>query len=369
MNDQRDKWKRQRDKQGGIALLIVLSAVALLTIISTDIQFNARVDATLAENGRDELVAYYNAKSAIDVELAILRAVRQAQSMLQQMLPGLPIGSLVGMVPVECGLVSQLVTLEDGDKPLPINGECSAKAVAEKGKIDVNRLGNISDKFRIRLLLLGQLSDPRFDHYFEEANANGDRFTREELVQHLGDYVDTDTVRDGTAGSDEDDVYARLKERYRVKNAPYDSVAELQLVFGIDDELFDVLRRVFTVYPVGGVSIATADLATIAAVIRQAAANPTDPGLYGDPMLALLGQISELRKLPLAGAVNGQALSALALTFGIQLDQQKIRDLTDDSNSLDWYTIEATGQSNAVEKRVTATYNLASNQLVYYREE
>lgn len=363
------KKNTQRDREGGVALLIVLSAIALLTIISTDIQFNARVDATLAENGRDELIAYYNAKSALDVELAILRAVRQAQSMLQQMIPGLPLGSLVGMVPAECGLISQLVTLEADDKPLPINGECNAKAIAEKGKIDVNRLGNISDKFRIRLLILGQLMDPRFDRYFEEANSNGDRITREDLVGYLGDYVDPDTVRDGTAGSDEDDVYARLKERYRVKNAPYDSVAELQLVFGIDDELYEVLRNVFTVYPVGGVSITTADLATIAAVIRQAAVNPSDPALFGDPMLALLGQIMELRKIPLAGAINGQALTALALTMGIALDAQKIRDLTDDSNALDWYTIQATGQSNAVEKRITATYNLASNQLVYYREE
>ena len=356
-------------KQNGIALLVVLSALAILTIIATDMQYNARIDATLAENGRDELIAYYNARAALEVELAILRAVRQAQAMVQQFLPGVPLPNLVGMIPTECSLISNLITLEDDDAPLPIIGECSAKAIPEKGKIDVNRLGNVSDKFNIRTLLLGQFLDPRFDKYFENQTSVGEHVTRDELVANLGDYTDLDTVKDGSSG-DEDDVYARQKDRYKVKNAPFDSVAELQLVYGVNDDVYEALKNTLTVYPVGGISLTTADIATIAAVIRQCAVNPQDPTLYGDPMLTLLTQIMEMRKTPLASAIlNSQGLTALALTVGIALDSGKMKSLIDDASAMDWYTIEASGQSNSVEKRILATFNLAGNQLVYYREE
>lgn len=359
----------RRSKERGIALLVVLSSLAVLTIIATDMQYNARIDATLAENGRDELIAYYNARAALEVELAILRAIRQAQAMVQQFLPGVPLPNLVGMIPTECSLIANLITLQDDDTPLPIVGECSAKAIPEKGKIDVNRLGNVSDKFNIRTLLLGQFLDPRFDRYFENQTSVGEHVTRDELVANLGDYTDLDTVKDGSSG-DEDDVYARQKDRYKVKNAPFDSVAELQLVYGVNDDVYEALKNTLTVYPVGGISLTTADIATVAAVIRQCAVNPRDPTLYGDPMLTLLTQIMEMRKTPLASAIlNSQGLTALALTVGIALDSQKMKSLIDDSTAMDWYTIEASGQSNSVEKRVLATFNLAGNQLVYYREE
>ncbi len=361
---------RGSSRNSGVALLMVLGCLAILTIIAVDMQYNARVDATLAENARDELIAYYNAKAAMEVELAILRAVRQAQAMVQQFLPGVPLPSLVGMVPTECGLISHLITLEDNDAPLPLVGECSAKAIPEKGKIDVNRLGNISDKFRIRTLLSGQLMDPRFDKYFESTASMGEHVTRDELVSYMGDYVDLDNVADGTSGADEDDVYARQKDRYKAKNAPFDSVDELQLVYGVTDEVYDALKNGLTVYPVGGISLTTADLGTIGAVIRQAAVNPTDPLLYGDGMVALLSQIMQMRAIPMAASIlNGAALVALAQTVGISLDANKMKDLVDDQTAMDWYTIEATGQSNNVEKRVLTTFNLSANQMVYFREE
>ena len=59
----------------------------------------------------------------------------------------------------------------------------------------------------------------------------------------------------------------------------------------------------------------------------------------------------------------------MALALGISLDAGKLKEMVDDNASLDWYTILATGQVNNVEKRVLATFNLGSNQMVYFREE
>jgi general secretion pathway protein K len=353
----------------GVALLTVLTAVAILTIIATDIQYNARVDATLAENGRDELVAYYNAKNALEIELGVLRALRQAQTTLKQFLPNVPMPNVASMLPAECGLLAAFITLND-DSPLPLPGECVAKAIAEKGKIDLNRLGSVTDKPRIQALLLGRLMDPRFDKYWEEEHGNGERVSREELVGYITDYVDLDTTKEGSASGDEDDIYARMKDRYKVKNAPFDSVAELQLIYGIDDALFAELEQGVTVYQVGGVSLATADLPTLAAVVRQSAVNPTDPAFYGQPFELLLTQIMELRALPIGmGILNSTVLVTLGRAVGLSIDEQKLKSFIDDKDALDWYTILATGQMNSVEKRILATYNLATNQMVYFREE
>jgi hypothetical protein len=353
----------------GVALLTVLTSVAILTIIATDIQYNARVDAQLAENGRDELIAYYNAKNALEIELGILRALRQAQTQLKQFLPMVPLPNVAGMLPAECGLLTALITLED-DSPLPLPGECVAKAIPEKGKIDLNRLGNIGDKMRVQNLIRGRLMDPRFDKYWEEEHGNGERVSREELIGFITDYVDLDTTREGSSSGDEDDNYARMRDRYKVKNAPFDSVAELQMIYGIDDALFAELEQSMTVYQVGGISLATADLETIAAVIRQAAVNPNDLGFYGPPMELMLTAIAEMRAIPLgAGVLNAQALQTLGMQVGLAIDEQRLKDFVDDKDALDWYTILATGQMNAVEKRILATYNLATNQMVYFREE
>jgi len=361
--------RSQPVKSRGIALLTVLAAVAILTIVATDVQYNARVDATLAENARDELIAYYNARNALEIELGLLRAVRQAQATLKQFLPGIPLPAIANMLPAECGLLGELITLED-DTPMPLQGGCVAKAVPEKGKIDINKLQNVGDKVRIQNLLRGRLMDPRFDRYWEEEHGNGERVSRDELVGYLTDYIDLDNVREGSSVGDEDDNYARMKDRYKVKNGALDSIQELRLIYGIDDALFDELETGITVYPVGGITLSTADMPTIAAVIRQAAVNPLDPGFYGDSMLLLLTQIQEMRALPIGAAVlNTAGLVGLATAGGLALDPAKLKDMVDDNASMDWYTVHATGSMNAVEKRIQATYNLSVNMMVYYREE
>lgn len=353
----------------GVALLTVLTAVAILTIISTDIQYNARVDAQLAENARDELIAYYNAKNAMEIELGILRAIRQAQATLKQFLPNVPLPNVASMLPAECGMLTAFITLND-DSPLPLPGECMAKAIAEKGKIDINRLVNVGDKTRIQNIIRGRLVDPRFDRYWEEEHGNGERVTREELIGFFTDYVDLDTTRDGSNSGDEDDHYARMRDRYRVKNAPFDSLSEMMLVYGVDDALYGELEQGFTVYPVGGITLTSADMPTIAAVIRQAAVNPNDVGFYGVPMELLLTQILELRALPIgAGLLNSQVLVTLGRAVGLNLDEAKLKDFVDDKESLDWYSVLASGTVNAVEKRIYATFNLATNEMVYFREE
>jgi|GEM_PF-4675545 len=365
------KLKKQlTGKRLGVAYLMVITALSVLSIIAYDFQYNAFLDTTLAYNARDELIAYYNAKSALEIQLAVLRTMRQSQAVIGQLMPNVPITQFLKFAPITCSAMKQVMTLAEGGQPLKITGECHAQAVSEKSKIDINRMSTLSDKQRIQGLLLARLLDPRYDHFFEEENAAGQKVTREELVSYISDYTDSDNTREGTTAADEDDIYSRLKDRYKVKNAPFDSLDELQLVFGIDDALFLSLQPSLTVYPVGGVNLAEASYDTIAAIIRQAAKDPNNPMLYGEPMIKLFESIQEVRLLPFSGAtLNRSVLANLAQSAGISVDEKKLSEMIDDNQSLDWFMIESEGQVNNVTRKIKTAYNLSNNQLVYYREE
>lgn len=79
--------KRQR----GVALLIAIISIAILTAVAVDFAFNSRVDLQLAANQRDELRAYYMAKSGIGLSRLLLKFQKQIDSS--------PIGGGAGGIP------------------------------------------------------------------------------------------------------------------------------------------------------------------------------------------------------------------------------------------------------------------------------
>ena len=72
---------RRRQGKGvetrGVALILVLTTIAILTSIGVDFSYGSRVSLRLAENSRDELRAYYLAKSAVNLSRLLLYFQRQ----------------------------------------------------------------------------------------------------------------------------------------------------------------------------------------------------------------------------------------------------------------------------------------------------
>ncbi len=63
-----------RRKNRGMALLLVLVVVALMTALLTDLAFSTMVDMRLTETFRDSTKAYYLAKGGINAGRMILQA-------------------------------------------------------------------------------------------------------------------------------------------------------------------------------------------------------------------------------------------------------------------------------------------------------
>ena len=69
---------RGRDRSSrGVALILVLTTLAILTAIGVDFSYGARVDLRLAENLRDETRAHFLARSAINLSRLLLHFQKQ----------------------------------------------------------------------------------------------------------------------------------------------------------------------------------------------------------------------------------------------------------------------------------------------------
>jgi general secretion pathway protein K len=102
------------------------------------------------------------------------------------------------------------------------------------------------------------VADRRWDPLFEREDANGVKQSRNELVAGLRDWVDVDQQQSVVTGlpgrpfekgfGDENYLYDRGPERYKAKNARFDSLEELFMVAGFSDLHMAAFGDRLTVY-------------------------------------------------------------------------------------------------------------------------
>ncbi|MFA6034210.1 MAG: hypothetical protein WC889_15025, partial [Myxococcota bacterium] len=99
--------KRRRGRgdgsQSGVALLVVTTIIVILTVLAADFSYSAKVNLNLAVNLRDEVKAYYMAKSAFNVARLVLFYQKQVDGTLKNLnIPGLGASlQLWKIIPIE----------------------------------------------------------------------------------------------------------------------------------------------------------------------------------------------------------------------------------------------------------------------------
>lgn len=197
----------------GMALLLVLVIVALLTSLLTDLAFSTMVDMRLTETFRDSTRAYYLAKGGINAGRMILQQDRNRYDSLDE-------DWSRGVVNFPVGEGSVTIHIEDQDGKLSINGLVQGKSPQAV----------MIDRFYRFLVAMGvgQQADPA------------------ELTAALIDWLDpgddpyaelhTDGESLPVAGA-EDLYYQSLAQPYRCKNGPLETLQELSLVKGFTAEI------------------------------------------------------------------------------------------------------------------------------------
>ncbi len=337
--------RSQRER--GIALVLALSAVAILAVVLADMHESTATSYALASTERDRLKAEYLARSGINLTRLLIAAepqIRVAVTPFYQMMigrppPQLPIWTYANDVlrpfcDYESAQGMSETTGIDFSAAQGVGntgGRCELVAFAENSKLNLsNPLHMQGDDARLNVamqvysMIGGYQSPSPYDGLFDHRDPDGQITSRLDIVSDLIDWWDQDTQRttfdpgaatvNANAGA-EDDIYSRYRDPYDVKNAPFDSLEELRYVRGVSDDFWatfvetdpdDPTSRAVTVYGSGKVNPNEAQPAvllarTCAILVNQSlCTDPTEAAKF----IQLLTTVRQMAPLPWFGRVE-----------------------------------------------------------------
>ena len=328
----------------GVALLMVMVGLSLMSIVVTDLGYNEMVRYKLAAHDRDALKAQALAEGGLQFSRLLLATQAAIQPMVSQLAAAgipLPAHTIWELVPLESDLMKGLTS---GQLQSAFGVDVSAaleeraERLAEKheealdawdpdaegagnapfeppaggfGAFEGNFVVKIEDEERKAVSLRGWgnqvnpqlrfataqrlysiIQAERFDFLFEERDPWGNRTDRYELIANLYDWIDrnedaTDPRGDARTwgqggGGSEDGVYSSYDD-IEPKNAYFDSHAELARVRGMTDAHMRAFGDAISIYGENKINILSAPPLSIETLVRICAAQPNDPRLF-DPI-------------------------------------------------------------------------------------
>jgi general secretion pathway protein K len=330
---------RRRSKERGVALIMVLGAIAIMIVMLAELQDDAGAEFAAATASRDAVQAEYFARSAINLSRLLVAAeptMRQAISPLFSLmyksgsLPQLPIWEYADRIlgafnDKEAG--QDFIGLSGLDlsrgKNLGLKGgRFEVVIVDEDAKINAN-MGASNEIAHLRLAreLMGRMAPIQYNPLFEQRDSQGNYSDRLATCSALIDWADPDEqlyscdlTSAPSANAVEDAWYQLLPKPYRRKNAPYDSLEELHMVRGVTDDFWSTFvdpepnnprKREMTVWGQGTVNVNTANALTLYAIVCSGAA----------PATKLCKDVTQMQNF-LTGVLMAQGMSMGAPLFG-----------------------------------------------------
>ncbi len=253
-----------RNGRGGMALVLALVFVALLTVLIVGFMYEMQVSASLAENQGADFQALLAAKSAVANGISLL-----ADDQIETQMNGEPeYDSTLDPSQWAMGLPFE-----------PINDAMMRTTMADEyGKINLNALiqpnpsGGAPQRNEALILAL---------HSFFALRCQ--TVNDKDPVDAILDWLDYDDMDAEEPDGAEDSYYMSLENPYACKNGPMDSIEELLLIKGITPALYfgDTeqnqlpLSEYLTVHgdPNGAVNVNTAPVEVLAAVLGAQSGN------------------------------------------------------------------------------------------------
>ncbi len=318
-----------RKNQNGMALLLVLVIITLLTSLLMELSYSTLVDQRLTETFRDSTKAYYLAKGGIAAGRMLLKADKNDYDSTDELWH-------TGIIsyPVGQGAVSVAITDLDG-------------------KLAINELVNGNNPQTVVVDRFYRLfSSLEIEHLADPA----------ELVAALIDWLDsgsqnyqliqTDGLDIPVSGA-ENDYYQGLANGYSCKNGPLESMDELLLVKGFSQEVVNIVAPYLTVNGSNKININTAsdkvllslsaqlDEQTIEVILEQRQDGPIE-------------KITELES-----SLADEAYSILKSLANQELLGTESR----------YYRIDSEAMVNDGRQRLVAEVDKKNNQLLFIRVE
>ncbi len=255
-------FRRPVQNEKGIAMLIAVACLLLITYIAIEVTYDTNIEYAVNANGLTRLKAYYAAKAGVDIGLLRVKVFQKVLASPA----GKALGSNADMiwnfpfawplpVPPDLNAVDkdminklQKESLMDGSYFLTIEDEGS--------KIDLNDLNSPSKTLRdsTRQQILGIFAQKMKNDQDFSQKFSGTRF--EDLVDAIQGWGSPISKMEN--GQDKRQAYREMNNRvgseYFPPNRPFRTVAELRMVPGVTDEIYDILEPLLTVSGMKGIN-------------------------------------------------------------------------------------------------------------------
>lgn len=292
---------RARRTRRGVALILVLSSLTILTVMLSEIQDESAAELGSALSARDAVVAEYAAKSAVNLSRLLIAAeptIRKTLAPLFLMTKSAPpqipvwefsdrvLGAFNDAQGAEAFKALGSFDLTQG-KNLGLTGAgFELRVIDEDSKLNLNEpaRGGAFGQSRLAAQLIGLMGGVQNDALFEGRDADGQFSDRQAICSSVVDWSDPDqdtyvcdpnnpTAQTAAA---EDSFYDLLKRPYQRKNAAFDSLEELHKLRGFSDDFWATFvepdpdkpeKRTVTVWGQGTINVNTANPQTLLAFI------------------------------------------------------------------------------------------------------
>ena len=289
-----------------MALILVLAALTVLTVMLSEVQDESSAEFGSALSARDALVAEYAAKSAVNLSRLLIASeptIRRSLALVFALVGGprqVPVWAYADRILGafnDSDAAQGFASLAGVDPKLGKNlgfkgGGFELQIVDEDSKINFNvaARGDAFSQTRLASQLTGLIGPPQYAPMFEGRDADEQYSDRKAVCSAIIDWIDPDqdqalcdpTSTTAQQAGAEDSFYQLLKKPYPRKNAAFDSLEELHRVRGISDDFWSTFvdpdpdnpdKRIVTVWGQGAVNVNTANAQTLLAVVCQASNN------------------------------------------------------------------------------------------------
>ncbi len=299
---------RDRHDESGVALLVVLLVITLLTVVVVELTYSAQIETHLTFSGRNALQAMYLARSGVNVAEIVLQSEQQlAQALSSASNPA---------VDGETDMWAQPMP------PMPVGDGTVALRVRDEARfLNLNDLVNADKLIDPDAVVVAQ-------RLFTSLSVPVD------VLHAIIDWIDRDNDPTPSPAGAEQPFYLGLTPPVRVRNDALLTVRELRLVRGVTPAVLAQLAEYVTALPRSThglqVNVNTAPRPVLMAL---------DPALNGD----IVNRIMEQRRTK-----PFQNLNEFVTATGVQLaDRGLVRF------GSQYFRIESVGEVNDVRRGIT----------------
>ncbi|MCO4792343.1 MAG: general secretion pathway protein GspK [Bacteriovoracaceae bacterium] len=284
-------FKSHLENQSGIAIMMVMASIAILTFILAELTFETKLNKIKVYNYQDKLQARLNAEAGLRLALAKLRLYQEGRNLLEKnenlkktvpgsALEGAATSMFVYPIPVTKGAnIIQRTAVADFEKESLVIGKMTVEMSSVSGFLNPNnlRMPNpeegeessdnndsessdddesnkpphqyIEDKLVETLeeaMKAKQESDDTFDALYGNLSASL-------LVKEMKYWVNAPHAFTDPERAELEPIY--LSKGVTPKHAPFSSIDELYLLEGWPDQIVDLIKDKLTVHEVSVIQV------------------------------------------------------------------------------------------------------------------